>query len=101
MMFTGEEALTALVFTTNAAVVVPAETVTLGGTVANVVSLLDSDTVTSLAGATVKVTVPLDVLPPVNALGFRPRLKEDWKAFLKPITYPAQPFGLAVVAVAL
>ena len=54
------------------AVVAPAATVTLEGTVATVVLLLESTTCAPLAGAgPLNVTVPVeDCVPPVTLIGF-------------------------------
>jgi hypothetical protein len=65
------EAVTALVVTVNAALVVPATTVTLDGTLAAAVLLLESATVAPPAGAgPLSVTVPVEELPPVTLVGF-------------------------------
>ena len=56
----------------NVAVVLPAVTATLAGTVAAVVLLLDSVTTAPALGAgPVRVTVPVDVFPPRTELGLR------------------------------
>jgi len=56
----------------NVAVVAFAATVTLAGTVAAAVLLLLSVTTAPPAGAAaLKVTVPVDELPPVTVVGFR------------------------------
>lgn len=66
------DAPTALVLTVNEAVVAPARTVTEAGTVATEVLLLERVTIVPPAGAAlVSVTVPLDELPPVTAVGLR------------------------------
>lgn len=63
--------VTAVVATLNVALVAPAATVTLAGTVATAVSLLDSVTTAPPAGAAaVKVAVPCDELPPITLAGF-------------------------------
>src|SRR5437879_1615187 len=68
-MVTGVEAVTALVFTENVALVDPAATVTLDGTVAEVL-LLERLTVTPpLGAAPLRVTVPVEGDPPVTLLG--------------------------------
>ena len=55
----------------NVAVVAPAATVTLTGTVAAAVLLLDSATTAPPAGAAaLNVTVPVDAVPPVRLVGF-------------------------------
>jgi hypothetical protein len=62
---------TAFVDTTNPTVVVPAGTVTLAGTVATAVLLLDRVTTAPPAGAAaLSVTVPVDVLPPGRLVGW-------------------------------
>ncbi len=70
-MATGVEADTGFVETVNVALVLPAGTVTLAGTVAIDVLLLLNDTDTPPAGAApLSVTVPWDVLPPTTLVGF-------------------------------
>lgn len=67
---------TALVVTVKVAVVAPAWTVTLDGTVATFVLLLESWTVIPAEGAALlRVTVPVDWLPPTTVDGFK--LKAD------------------------
>jgi hypothetical protein len=61
---------TALVVTVNVALVDPAATVTLAGTCAALVLLLDSDTLAPpLGAAPLNVTVPVAELPPVTLVG--------------------------------
>ena len=70
-MVTGVEAPTALVLTVNVALVAPAATVTLAGTLATVVLLLDrAATAPPLGAAPLRVTVPCEELPPVTLVGF-------------------------------
>ena len=65
-------AVTALVLTVNVALVAAAAIVTLEGTVATDVSLLESATCVPPDGAgPLSVTVPLDELPPITLVGFR------------------------------
>lgn len=65
------DALTALVLTVNVALVAPAATVTLEGTLATVVLLLESATCAPPAGAApFNVTVPVEEFPPVTLVGF-------------------------------
>jgi len=67
---TGVDAVTALVLTVNVALLAPAATVTLAGTVAVDVPLLDRETATPLLGAgPLRVTVPVDGDPPVTLVG--------------------------------
>jgi hypothetical protein len=62
-------AVTALVLTANVALVAPAATVTLPGTVAAAL-LLDSVTAAPPAGAApLNVTVPVDAFPPATLVG--------------------------------
>jgi hypothetical protein len=69
VMVTGVEAVTAVVFTVNVALVAPAATVTLAGTVA-ADALLERDTTAPLLGAgPLRVTVPVEEEPPVTLLG--------------------------------
>jgi hypothetical protein len=73
MTVTVVEAATALVLTVNVALVAPAGTVTMDGTLAAAVLLLESVTVAPLAGAApLNVTVPVeDCTPPTTLVGFR------------------------------
>ena len=65
------EEVTAFVVTVNVAVVLPAATATVAGTVADVL-LLDSATeIPPVGAAALKVTVPVDELPPVTVVGLR------------------------------
>jgi hypothetical protein len=70
VMVTGVEELTALVVTWKVAVVAPAATVAVPGTVATVL-LLDSVTVAAAAAAPFSVTVPVVEVPPVTGVGFK------------------------------
>ena len=70
-MVTVVEAETALVLTVKDALVAPAATVTLEGTVAAVVLLLESATCAPPVGAgALSVTVPVEEFPPVTLGGF-------------------------------
>lgn len=72
-----------LVDTVNVALVEPAGTVTLAGTVATNVLLLDSATVAPPEGAAAaNVTVPVDVFPPVTLVGLND--SDDRLAVLPP-----------------
>ena len=69
-MVTVADAVTALVRTVNVALVAPAATVTLEGTVATNVSLLESATCAPPDGAgPLSVTVPVEESPPVTLVG--------------------------------
>jgi hypothetical protein len=65
----GVEADTAVVFTVNVAVVAPAATVTLVGTVALVTLEAKLTAVPPEAAGPDRVTVPVDVLPPATVVG--------------------------------
>ncbi len=65
------DAVTALVLTVNVALLAPAAIVTLAGTVAVDVLLLERETVAPPAGADpLSVTVPVEGDPPVTLVGF-------------------------------
>jgi len=70
-MVTAADAVTALVLTVKAALVAPAGTVTLEGTLAAAVLLLESVTCAPPAGAgPLNVTVPVeDCVPPITLVG--------------------------------
>lgn len=70
-MFTVLVAATAEVVTVNVAVTLPAATIALAGTCATLVLLVDIATARPPAGAApLKVTVPVDELPPTRVVGF-------------------------------
>src|SRR6266480_1176272 len=71
-MVTGVDAVTALVLTVNVALLAPAATVTLAGTVAVDVLLLERETAAPpVSAGPLSVTVPVEVCaPPVTLLGF-------------------------------
>src|SRR3989442_8311499 len=67
------DAATALVVTVNGALVAPAGTVTLAGTIGAAVLSLDSVPCAPPAGAgPSRVAVPVELLPPVTVVGFTP-----------------------------
>ena len=69
-MVTGVEMVTALVLTVKVALLAPARTVTLEGTLAATL-LLESITCAPPVGAgALSVTVPVDCTPPVTLVGF-------------------------------
>ena len=68
---TDVEVVTLLVLTVNVALLAPAVTVTLAGTVAAVVLSLDRETAAPPLGAgPLRLTVPVDGDPPVTLIGF-------------------------------
>ena len=70
-MVTEVEAVTARVVTVKAALVAPAETVTLAGTVAAAVLLLERETTAPpLGAAELSDTLPVDGDPPLTLVGF-------------------------------
>jgi len=74
VIVTGVALPTALVATVNVLLVAPAATVTLAGTVAAAVLLLDSDTTRPpLGAAALNVAVPVDELPPATLAGLTAR----------------------------
>jgi hypothetical protein len=80
---TAVDAETALVATVNAALVAPAAIVTLAGTLATVVLLLESATCAPPAGAgPLNVTVPVDELPPTTLVGFSVSVESETEAVL-------------------
>jgi hypothetical protein len=94
VMVTAVEDVTEVVVTVNAALVEPAATVTLAGTVATFVLLLESVTAAPPAGATpLKVTVPCEDTPPVTLVGLR--------ASDASVTAPVEPGVTVSVAVRL
>ena len=65
------DAVTARVVTVKAALVTPAGIVTLAGTVATVVSLLERETMAPAVGAgPLSVTLPVEGNPPLTLVGF-------------------------------
>ena len=65
------EAVTTRVVTVKAALVTPAGMVTLAGTVATVVSLLERETMAPAVGAgPLSVTLPVEGDPPLTLVGF-------------------------------
>jgi hypothetical protein len=63
------EEVTAVVVTVNVAVVLPAATVTVAGTVAEVLLLDKATEIPPVDEAALKVTVPVEELPPVTLVG--------------------------------
>ena len=72
-MVTDVEAVTLLVVTVNVALLAPAATVTLAGTVAAAVLSLERETAAPPLGAgPLRVTVPVEDDPPVTLVGLSP-----------------------------
>ena len=91
VIVTGVDDDTADVVTVNVRLVLPAETVTLAGTVATGVLLLDSDTTVPPDGAAlVSVTVPCDVLPPTTVAGLN-EIAESVGALVPAVTVRTAP----------
>jgi hypothetical protein len=67
----GVEVVTAVVFTVNVALVAPAATVTLAGTVAADALLVREMTAPPLEAGPLRVTVPVEDEPALTLLGFR------------------------------
>jgi hypothetical protein len=89
--------LTLLVVTAKVALVDPAGTVMLAGTVAAAVLLLDNETVRPSDGAAeVRVMVPVAELPPTTVVGLRPSAESD----AEDGALTVQPDNLAEAAVA-
>lgn len=79
---------TLLVLTVNVALVLPAATVTLAGTVATDVFGLVSDTTAPPDGAlALSATVPVELFPPLTLVGFR---------FNEEMVRPEEPPGVRV-----
>jgi hypothetical protein len=77
-MVTAADAVTTLVLTVKVALVAPAGTVTLEGTVAAAVLLLESATCAPPAGAgPLSVTVPVEEFPPATLVGFSVREERE------------------------
>jgi len=64
------EAVTLLVLTVNVALLAPAKTVTLAGTLAAPLSLVSSTCAPPVIAGPLSVTVPVDCAPPVTLVGF-------------------------------
>jgi len=64
------EAVTLLVLTVNVALLAPAKTVTLAGTLAAPLSLVSSTCAPPVIAGPLSVTVPVDCTPPVTLVGF-------------------------------
>jgi len=102
-MFIVVEEATALVAAVNVALVAPAGTMTVAGTVAMAVLLLESVTILPPAGAgAFKLTVPAEDDPPTTVEGLKLSAlsagldcEEDWEVLL-----PAPPQELSATAIA-
>jgi hypothetical protein len=90
-MVTGVDAVTADVVTVKLALVLPAPIVTLDGTVAADVLLLESDTTVPPDGAAlVSVAVPRDVFPPATLDGLN-EMEERVGALVPAVTVRTAP----------
>jgi hypothetical protein len=69
VIVTGVDVVTALVLTLNVALLAPAATVTLAGTVAEALLLERFTTALPLGAGPLRVTVPVEEEPPVTLLG--------------------------------
>jgi len=78
------EAITELVDTVKSALVVPAATVTLAGTVATLVSVPSATTAPPAGAAPLRITVPVEGLPPTTLVGFR-LTEETWGHVIRPV----------------
>ena len=88
---TDVDAVTADVVTVKVPLVLPAPTVTLDGSVATAVLLLESDTTVPPDGAAlVSVTVPCDVLPPTTLVGVN-EMAESVGALVPGVTVSTAP----------
>lgn len=91
VIVTGVDDDTDDVVTVNVRLVLPAETVTLAGTVATDVLPLDSDTTVPPDGAALaSVTVPCDVLPPTTMAGLK-EIAESVGALVPAVTVRTAP----------
>ena len=97
-MVTAVELDTGSVVTVKVALVLPLSTVTLPGTVATHVLLLDSDTTVSPGAGPLSVTVPVEVLPPTTVDGFKVR-EERTGMMLKLMTLETPPPGVGLKTV--
>jgi hypothetical protein len=83
---TGVDAVTALVFTVNVALVAPAATATLVGTATADTLLERLTTAPPLGAAVVRVTVPVEEAPPMTLVGLS--IREDSVIDCCPRPYP-------------
>lgn len=86
MTVTGVDAVTALVFTVNVALVAPAATATLVGTAAADALLERLTTAPPLGAAAVRVTGPAEEVPPMTLVGLS--IREDSVIDCCPRPYP-------------
>jgi hypothetical protein len=85
--------VTALVVTWKVAVVAPAATVTVAGTVAEAL-LLESVTVAAVAAAPVNVTVPAEAVPPITVVGFN--ATEETAGLMRTVRLAVAVWGVGV-----
>jgi hypothetical protein len=85
--------VTPVVVTWKGAVVAPAATVTVAGTVAAAL-LLPSVTVAAAAAAPVRVTVPADAVPPITVVGFN--VTEETAGLINTVRFAVAVWGVGV-----
>jgi hypothetical protein len=83
--------VTAVVATVKFAVVLPAFTVTVAGTVAAALLLESATTAPPAGAAVVRVTVPVEGVPPTTLGGLRDTLRSDRVGITKSVVFSVSP----------